>query len=335
MVYESTTTSKFDRVVYNFRPWSGLSSYKPRRFNNVCPDVPPNTPTGLTATAVSSTQINLSWNDPGGDKDSYNVYFANDAYVTTTTNTTFEVTGLSPCTDFSFYVKASKDGLESGPSNTASARTGLPPGTGGINGRIMDSADNPIAGVNVSVSSGGAQGATDDAGMYALCGVPPGPAQVAASRDAYSSGSANVTVTAGAFVVAPDIVLAAYCPVGQYRAEYFNNRTLTGNAPYVRCETSIAYDWGTSGGPGHGIGNDNFSVRWVGRFSFSARNYSFVARSDDGLRIWVDGASILSRWFDQGPGAHTVLHSLSAGEHVIQVDYYEHLGAAVAQVQWQ
>lgn len=35
--YESTTYNQYDRVVYIYRPWSSISNYVPRRYNNVCP----------------------------------------------------------------------------------------------------------------------------------------------------------------------------------------------------------------------------------------------------------------------------------------------------------
>ena len=59
--------------------------------------VPPSTPTGLTATAVSATQINLSWN-PSTDNVGVTGYqiFRNGTQVGTSTTTTFSDTGLSP-----------------------------------------------------------------------------------------------------------------------------------------------------------------------------------------------------------------------------------------------
>ena len=60
---------------------------------------PPSTPTGLTATAVSTTQINLSWN-ASTDNVAVTGYqvFRNGAQVGTSTTTTFSDTGLSPST---------------------------------------------------------------------------------------------------------------------------------------------------------------------------------------------------------------------------------------------
>ena len=50
------------------------------------------------------------------------------------------------------------------------------------------------------------------------------------------------------------------CP-GQYRAEYFANRNLSGNPVLVRCEGwPIAHDWG-GGSPDSGVPEDGFSAR--------------------------------------------------------------------------
>ena len=36
MCWESTKTNNYDRVVYQFRPWTQLSGYEPRQYNNIC-----------------------------------------------------------------------------------------------------------------------------------------------------------------------------------------------------------------------------------------------------------------------------------------------------------
>ncbi len=84
--------------------------------------VVPNTPTGLSANAVSTSQISLSWNDPGGDKDGYKVY-RNGSYIASTSATSYQATGLNCGTNYSFYVTAYKGSLESDHSNTANTAT--------------------------------------------------------------------------------------------------------------------------------------------------------------------------------------------------------------------
>ena len=126
----------------------------------------------------------------------------------------------------------------------------------------------------------------------------------------------------------------AACPVGQFRAEYFPNRTLGGTPTFARCEGAINNDWG-SGGPGNGIPVDGFSVRWIGRFSFTAGSHTFTARADDGVRLLVDGTSLIDAWRDQGPTTFEATQSLTAGEHEVRVEYYENTGGATAQVSWR
>jgi sulfur transfer complex TusBCD TusB component (DsrH family) len=121
----------------------------------------------------------------------------------------------------------------------------------------------------------------------------------------------------------------------QYKAEYFNNRALSGSASLTRCEGwPINYDWG-SGGPGGGIGIDNFSARWTGRANFSAGTYTFIARADDGIRVYLDNQIVIDAWRDQGPTEYRQTRTVSAGAHDVRVEYYEYGGGAVAQFRWE
>lgn len=80
--------------------------------------------------------------------------------------------------------------------------------------------------------------------------------------------------------------------------------------------------------------SDNFSVRWTGRFQLVAGVYRFTARADDGIRVWVDGATVIDAWRDQPPTRYAVDRGLTVGEHEIRVEYYERGGGAVAEVDW-
>ncbi len=124
------------------------------------------------------------------------------------------------------------------------------------------------------------------------------------------------------------------CPLGQYRAEYFNNRDLTGTPVLVRCEAApFAYSWGSS--PAPGVNADNFSVRWSGRFSFTAGTFNFIARADDGVRVSVDGTRIIDAWRNQGATTYQANRTMTAGEHVVVMEYYENAIGAVASLRWE
>ncbi len=88
---------------------------------------PPATPTGLVATAVSSSQINLSWNASSG-ATSYTVYRSPTstgtyANIGTATGTTYNNTGLSASTTYYYKVAASNAGGSSAQSGYVSATT--------------------------------------------------------------------------------------------------------------------------------------------------------------------------------------------------------------------
>ncbi|HMC21354.1 MAG TPA: Ig-like domain-containing protein, partial [Thermoanaerobaculia bacterium] len=77
--------------------------------SNSTPDTtPPTVPTGLMATPVSSTQINLTWNassDSGSGVAGYKV-FRGGSQIGTSVSTSYSDTGLSPSTTYSYTVSA-------------------------------------------------------------------------------------------------------------------------------------------------------------------------------------------------------------------------------------
>ncbi|HEX8820849.1 MAG TPA: PQQ-dependent sugar dehydrogenase [Archangium sp.] len=126
------------------------------------------------------------------------------------------------------------------------------------------------------------------------------------------------------------------CPVGEFRAEYFDNSTLSGAPVMVRCESApINHNWGEDS-PAPEVPWDEFSVRWSGRFWFgSSGTYAFTARADDGVRVFVNGSRIINAWKDQGPTSYRTFTWLPSGHHRVVMEYYERGGGAVAQLQWR
>ncbi|MGB7624471.1 MAG: fibronectin type III domain-containing protein, partial [Terriglobia bacterium] len=91
----------------------------------------PTVPTNLTATAASSTQINLAWT---ASTDTVGVtgykIFRNGTQIATSTVTSYQSTGLTPSTTYSYTVSAyDAANNNSAPSTAASATTQAPPDT--------------------------------------------------------------------------------------------------------------------------------------------------------------------------------------------------------------
>jgi glucose/arabinose dehydrogenase len=124
------------------------------------------------------------------------------------------------------------------------------------------------------------------------------------------------------------------CQTGEFKADYFASINLSGTPAYETCEPSISYDWAFNN-PAPGLPQDNFSVRWTGTHTFTAGQHRFTATTDDGMRIWLDGQLVIDKWFDQAPTTYTATVNVTAGDHEVKVEFYEHTGTAVAQVSWQ
>jgi len=120
-----------------------------------------------------------------------------------------------------------------------------------------------------------------------------------------------------------------------WRAEYFGNPWLVGPASLVRDEADINYDWG-DGAPVPQVGADDFSIRWTGTINFSeSATYTFYAEADDGMRAWVDGGLLLDKWSDLSTTSVSAARYVTAGEHPVIVEHYDHSGAALAKFWWQ
>ncbi len=124
-------------------------------------------------------------------------------------------------------------------------------------------------------------------------------------------------------------------PTCAFQTEYYANTTLSGEPALTGCDTwPINHEWGT-GSPASPIGPDDFSVRWSGDFYFDAGTYTFIARTDDGMRVWLDDSLIINGWRDQTATEYRATRTLSQGVHPIKVEYYDRTGDAVAQFWWE
>ena len=118
-----------------------------------------------------------------------------------------------------------------------------------------------------------------------------------------------------------------------WQASYWNNTTLSGTPVMLRSEPNLDHNWGL-GSPDPAIASDRFSARWTRYLDLAAGTYRFSATSDDGIRVWVDGGLIIDQWNDHSVKTFTADRSLAAGHHLVQVDFYENTGDAVARLSW-
>ncbi len=132
--------------------------------------------------------------------------------------------------------------------------------------------------------------------------------------------------------------------INTWKGEYYtlsgSSGTCTGtgwtwNLRGKQTDDNIQFNWG-SGYPGLAGQADYFGVWWKGLFNVSTSGtYRFCAYTDDGVRMFVDGTEYrLSDgsdcWRDKGPSHCYVNISLSAGYHLIEVQYCETTSGATA-----
>jgi chitodextrinase len=146
----------------------------------------------------------------------------------------------------------------------------------------------------------------------------------------YSAASTSATVTT------PAAPVQTGCTPGMnvFTGCYYSNTNLTGTPVLIRTDPAINFDW-TFNTPGPSLPSNNYSVRWEGSFTFQAGYYTFNATTSDGMRIYIDGTLILDRWRDQPVFSYAIRRFLTAGMHLITVEYYERTGSATARLSWQ
>jgi len=124
-------------------------------------------------------------------------------------------------------------------------------------------------------------------------------------------------------------------PTNQWRIKYYDF-TGTPSDPagnqigYIEIHSSWSFDfnWGT-GQIGTSGKSDNVFAVAGGRWYFpSSTTYTFAIGSDDGSKLYIDGAEVINNWFDQGYTERSGSRSLSAGYHDIHIYYYERGGGA-------
>lgn len=118
-----------------------------------------------------------------------------------------------------------------------------------------------------------------------------------------------------------------------WQAAYWNNMTMSGAPVLQREEANLDYNWG-QGSPAPSVHVDSFSARWTRYLYLTAGTYRFTSTSDDGMRVMVDGQTIINEWNDHSAKTVSADKALSMGHHLVVVEYYEHLVDAVARLSW-
>lgn len=164
--------------------------------------------------------------------------------------------------------------------------------------------------------------------------------------------SVNWAATAGVHVVtakALDNSLGAATSTGRtiyvtqavsqgLKAQYFGNNSLSGVPAGTRVEGPISFSnsvnsWPTAlGFPG--VGADQFSVRWTGQIrATTTGSYIFRTISDEGVRLYVNGSTVINNWTPHTSTTNNGAISLTAGQlYDITLEYFDQTGDHAIQL---
>ncbi|MFN8377677.1 MAG: SH3 domain-containing protein [Anaerolineae bacterium] len=135
-----------------------------------------------------------------------------------------------------------------------------------------------------------------------------------------------ITIFALAFVLATGFTAApAEAQSATWVGQYYNNPYLLDPPAYTRTDSAIAFNWGL-GGPGNGVGVDNFSIRWATDVYLTPGTYRFYAQADDNVRVTFNYNTTVIDTFASnivGQLQSGDVSVVGAGTYHIQVDYRE------------
>lgn len=121
---------------------------------------------------------------------------------------------------------------------------------------------------------------------------------------------------------------------GTWRGEYFDNVNLSGPPLFVRTDPAIDFDWGVGSPAPDRLGVDRFSVRWTDSLNLTPGRYRFFVTADDGVRLHVNGETVIDEFTVQSAQEYVVERNIPSGRADIEMEYFENTGQAVARLSW-
>lgn len=134
--------------------------------------------------------------------------------------------------------------------------------------------------------------------------------------------------------IPPSAPPATGAPLNTWRGEYFNGTDPSGNPALVRFNDNLDFNWGAGSPAPDQIGSDYFSVRWSRTLNLNEGRYRFTARTDDGVRLWVNGELVINQWNIHSVQSYDAVVAVEGGAVPVTMEYFENTGDASASLTW-
>jgi len=123
-----------------------------------------------------------------------------------------------------------------------------------------------------------------------------------------------------------------------WTANYYNGAPTRGELLYTQLENAgtvqLERNWNFASPLPDAVPVDFWNGRWTGQFYFEGGNYYFRARSDDGVRVYIDQTLVIDAWRDGYTDMANRFVGIGSGKHTVTVDYYDRTGQAFLQIWW-
>ncbi len=308
----------------------------------------PEAPSTLTATAVSNTQIDVSWKDNSATEAGFVVEVSKgsaSSFVvmdTTSANAVaYSAKSLSGNTTYFFRVKALNTAGSSAYSESASATT-LPNPPLAATSLVATALSQRTVSVSWTDNADNEEGyrverrLTTDSAYTVVATLAAGSTTYReTSLKAATSYTYRITGFNQGGETASRPVTVTTLPAGTgltgtyYKSKHFNGSSFT------RVDSTVNFDWGT-GSPDSTMSQNTFSIRWTGQVeAIHSETYTFHTLTDGGVRLWVNGKLLIDDWSNKAPREHQATVQLEADhKYAIQMEYYENEGSAFAKLYW-
>jgi hypothetical protein len=120
---------------------------------------------------------------------------------------------------------------------------------------------------------------------------------------------------------------------GPWSVEFFANPNFTGPPTFTTVVCCLQFDW-RGASPAPGVPGTFFTARFSQVRYFPAGVYQFVARVDDGVRLYLDGNLIMNEFREQSTRTFTANANLGAGNHSIVIEYVQYGGTSNLSLYW-
>ncbi len=184
-------------AVGNVAPDSNVVPATTTAGSGTCDDTAPSVPSNLKGTAISPTQVNLTWGASKDDKGvaGYNIYLHGSSDVfATVTKLSWGQSGLAPGSTNYYTVRAFDTKGQLSEGSTVTVVTPASTSSGALKGKVS-SATGIIQGASVKIIELNSTKTTNQTGVYNFASVAPGTYTVQYSATGYVTRTVTLTIT--------------------------------------------------------------------------------------------------------------------------------------------